>query len=68
MTADWVATIGLFLEIGDENMAYLLGDRQPDEPIEGLIKEEQRIEAMDWCIFHGMPDNYHTYQMIQKMI
>lgn len=60
--------IGLYLEIGDDNMAYLLGDRQPDEPIEGLISEERRIEAIDWCVFHGYPHSYHTYQMIQKMI
>jgi hypothetical protein len=66
LTADWIGMIGVFIGLEDKVMAELLGDSQKDEPVEGIIKEQYRIKAMDWCVYHGYAQSYHTYQNIMR--
>lgn len=67
LCADWAAMVALFVGLDEKNMAELFGDRQPEEPIEGLIEEEWRIKAEWWCIMHGYAHSHHTYQNVMRL-
>lgn len=67
LCVDWAGMVALFVELDDDRKAELFGDRQPEEPVKGLIDEEQYLKACEWCIFHGYEISRHTYQNVQKM-
>lgn len=68
LCADWAAMVALFVEMDEDKMTELFGDRQPDEPVEGLIREDKRMIADEWCIFKGgYPVSKHTYQIVQQL-
>lgn len=65
---EWAGMVALFIGWEEEKMTELFGTRQQDEPIDGLIREEYYIKAMDWCVTHGYNISSHTYQNVQKLI
>lgn len=68
LCADWAKMTALFVGLSEKDNVELFGDRQPDEPIEGLLREEEHIKASWWCVLHGYADSIHTYQAIQRMV
>lgn len=69
LCADWAAMVAQFVGLPEAKMVELFGDRQPDEPIIGLINEDKRIKAEDWCIFEGgYAVSKHTYQNVQRLL
>lgn len=69
LCADWAAMVAQFVGLEEAKMIELFGDRQPDEPIIGLIREDKRIKAEDWCIFEGgYAVSRHTYQNVQRLL
>ena len=65
---EWAGMVSLFVDWDGDRHNELFGTRQPDEPIEGLIKEEYYIKALDWCVFHGYAQTIHTYQNVQTLL
>lgn len=68
LCADQAAQVALFVRLDGDRMAELFGSRQSDEPVEGLIREDKRIKAGDWCTYHGYARTRHTYRNVQLLI
>lgn len=68
LCADWAQMTAHFIGLDEKSRTELFGDRQPDEPIEGLLKEDEHIKASWWCVLHGYEKSIHTYQEIQRML
>ena len=59
---DCAAMVALFVEWDDVKKKELFGDREPDEPVQGLINQEEYLKACEWCIFKGGYENHRmTY-------
>lgn len=68
LCADRAKTVAVFIGLESDKMAELFGDRQPEQPVEGIINEEWYMKACEWCIFRGdYAVTRHTYQNVQKM-
>lgn len=68
LCVDWAQKVAMFVELDEQKKAEIFGDRQPDEPVEGMINEEWYLKACEWCIFKGgYANTRHTYQNVQKM-
>lgn len=68
LCVDYAQMVALFVELDEHKKAEIFGDRQPDEPIAGLINEEIYLKACEWCILKGgYAHSRHTYQNVQKM-
>ena len=67
LCVDWAQRVAMFVGLDESKKAELFGDRQPDEPVEGLIKEGRYLKACEWCIIHGYATTRRTYQQVQKM-
>ena len=67
LCADWAYMVAAYVDVDARVITELFGDRQQDEPIEGLINEERRIEASWWCVMHGYPQTLHTLPNIRQV-
>lgn len=67
LCVDWAQKVALFVELDEKKKTELFGDRQADEPKEGLINEERYLKACEWCILNGYEKTRRTYQQVQKM-
>lgn len=68
LCVDWAQMVAAFVGLEEKKKAEIFGDRQPDEPVEGMINEEWYLKACEWCIFKGGYDRTRrTYQNVQKM-
>lgn len=67
LCADWAYMVADYIGVDAQVITELFGDRQQDEPIEGLISEEQRISASWWCVMHGYPQTLHTLPNIRQI-
>lgn len=65
---DWAVIVALFIDLEEDKHNELFGTRQPDVPVEGIMKEEYYIKALDWCVFHGYAQSIHTYQNVQTLL
>lgn len=70
LCVDWAADVALFIGLDEDSKTELFGSREdPDNPIEGLIREEEYMKACHWCIFKGgYEHSRHTYQNIRKLV
>lgn len=67
LCADNAKLVALFIGLEDDKMRELFGDRQPEQPVEGLFHEEWYLKACEWCIFRGgYAVTRHTYQNVNK--
>lgn len=68
LCVDDAKRIALFIELEEDKMVELFGDRKSEQQIEGLFSEEWYMKACEWCIFKGgYAESRHTYQNVQKM-
>ena len=68
LTADWMSRFAMFVELEEDKKIELFGTRQTDEPIEGLLNEERRLKAEEWCVMKGgYEKTRHTYQNVQRL-
>lgn len=68
LCVDWTRMVALFVELEEGKRVELFGDRQPDEPIEGLINEERYLKACEWCICKGgYAYTRHTLENVQSL-
>ena len=69
LCVDWAAKVALFVELDEKSKTELFGSREdPDNPVEGLIRESDYLKACEWCIFRGGYDHSrNTYQNVQKL-
>lgn len=67
LCVDRAQMVARFVGLEEQKKAELFGDRQADEPKEGLINEERYLKACEWCIFHGYEKTRRTYQQVQKL-
>jgi hypothetical protein len=68
MTREIAGTVALFVEAPEDLRIELFGDRQPDEPIEGLFNEEKCIKAGFECIKRGFDMQDMTYEDVMAMV
>lgn len=68
MTREIAGTVALFVEAPEELRTELFGDRQPDEPIEGLFNEEKYIKAGFECIRRGFDMQRMTYEDVMALV
>lgn len=68
LCVDTAAAVAWFTGLDEDKKKELFGDREPDEPVAGLIPEERYLKACEWCIFKG---RYARHRMswcnIQKL-
>lgn len=69
LCADWAEMTAMFIGLEESKKVELFGTRQTDPPVEGLIREEKRMKADEWCIFRGgYAYSRHTYQNVMKLL
>lgn len=68
LCVDRAAMTASFVELDEPKVKELFGDREPDEPVDGLISEQAYIKACDWCTFEGgYATRRLTYQNVRKI-
>ena len=66
LCADRASMVAMCLDVGDDIRTELFGVRDKENPVTGLIDEQQYIKAMDWCIYHGFSYTVHTFENVIK--
>lgn len=66
LCADSASEVALFISLDEKYRKEIFGDRQADEPVPGLIDEEQYLKACEWCIMHGYEKSRSTLENIMK--
>lgn len=68
LCVDDAQKIAMLIGLEEDKRAELFGDRQPDEPVKGLIDEQQYLKACDWCTFRGgYGFSRHTYKNVMRL-
>lgn len=68
LCVDWMHRIAQFIDLPEEKRIELFGNRDEDNPVEGLIREESALKAEEWCVCKGGYDvTRHTYQNVQRL-
>lgn len=66
ITADNAEMVAMVLEVPENVKIELFGTCQTDEPVIGLIREDEFLKASNWCTFNGYPHTRHTYENVMK--
>jgi hypothetical protein len=60
--------VAVFIRLPEKERTEFFGDRQGDEPIEGLFREEQCIRAGFECIRRGFDMQRMTYEDVMALV
>ena len=60
--------VAVFIRLQEKERTELFGDRQGDEPIEGLFSEEKCIRAGFECIRRGFDMQRMTYEDVMAVV
>ena len=66
LCADRVSMAILCLDVDESIRKEIFGERDKNNPVTGLIDEQQYIKALDWCIYHGFHYTVHTFESVMK--
>lgn len=66
LCADRASMVILRLDADERIRKEIFGERDKNNPVTGLIDEQQYIKALDWCIYHGFSKTVHTFGNVMK--
>lgn len=66
LCADRVSMAILCMDVDESIKKEIFGERDKNNPVTGLIDEQQYIKALDWCIYHGFHHTVHTFENVMK--
>ena len=68
MVREIAGMVALFIEVPEDLKMELFGDRQGDEPVEGLFNEEKCIKAGFESIKRGFDMQRMTYEDVMAVV
>lgn len=68
LTRERAGIVAVFIRLPEKECTEIFGDRQGDEPIEGLFSEEKCIRAGFECIRRGFDMQRMTYEDVMAVV
>ena len=68
LTRERTGIVAVFIQLPEKERTELFGDRQGDEPIEGLFSEEKCIRAGFECTRRGIDMQRMTYEDVMAVV